>query len=86
MKLYGKLIKGTKITKEAMVFKESDNLYYRDLLEESLINLCKELDIPVPLWLKKNTKEFAAYRRTFFSKEQFVEKVYFDRFDLIVES
>jgi len=55
------------------------------LLEEGLISLCRELDIPVPLWLNKNTSEFARYRKTFFDRDQFIEDVKFDRFELRME-
>jgi hypothetical protein len=80
--LFGKLILGTKVIKEASFEVSDDNTSFRDRLEECLIGLCKELDIQVPLWLKKNTKEFVQYRTTFFTKEQFVEDIKFDKFEL----
>ena len=82
MVLSGKLIKGTKTLKETLVEENNESLSFRDALEECLIRLCAELDIPVPLWLQKNTTEFARYRRTFFTNEQFVEKVSFDKFEI----
>lgn len=82
MRLYGKLIKDTKITKEAWVENEDAALSFRDQLEACLIDLCRTLDIQVPLWLKKNTTEFVRFRRTFFPKEQFTEAVAFDRFEI----
>ncbi|MCX7748418.1 MAG: hypothetical protein N2645_16260 [Clostridia bacterium] len=85
MKLYGKIFKEAKIIREALVEREDGKASYRDLLEGCLIDVCRELEIPVPLWLKKNTSEYAAYRRTFFSNEQFVEKVTFDKFEIYVE-
>lgn len=85
MKLAGKLIKGTKIAKKAFFEKNDNSMSYTDMLEECLIGLCKELDIPVPIWMKKNTHEFAAFRRTFFSNDQFAEKVNFDRFEIRLE-
>lgn len=85
MKLIGKIIKDTRIIKEAVSERNEDNADFRDMLEACFIEVCKELDIPVPLWLKKNSKEFGAYRRTFFSREQFLEQVDFDRFDLRIE-
>lgn len=85
MKLYGKVIRDTKILKEVFVDKTDSDASYRDMLEDCLVNLCKELDIPVPIWLEKNTREFAAYRRTFFMKEQFIEKIRFDKFEIRVE-
>ncbi|NSW91126.1 MAG: hypothetical protein HPY74_10735 [Firmicutes bacterium] len=85
MKLAGKLIKGTKIAKKAFFEKNDNSMSYTDMLEECLIGLCKELDIPVPIWMKKNTHEFAAFQRTFFSNDQFAEKVNFDRFEIRLE-
>lgn len=85
MKLIGKIIKDAKIIKEASAEKDGANTNFRDLLEECFISICGELDIPVPLWLKKNSKEFGAYRKTFFLREQFLEEVDFDRFELRIE-
>jgi len=85
LKLHGKLLKNTNIIKEAAVEKADDNLPFADLLEDCFIDLCKQLDVQVPLWLKKNTSEFAAFRKTFFTKEQFIEKVTFDRLEIRIE-
>ena len=82
MKLTGNIIIGTKIFKRAIFEKDDPKMSFHDILEECLITLCKELDIPVPIWMKKNTNEFAMFRRTFFSSEQFTEKVSFDRFEI----
>lgn len=48
------------------------------------MELCAALEIPVPLWLKKNTKELANFRKTFFTSEQFMEKVWFDKFEILL--
>lgn len=85
MKIIGKLIKGTAIFSEKVVEKDDENVSFRELLEANLIALCKELDISVPLWLKRNTTEFAKFRRTSFTKEQFIESVKFDRFEIKLE-
>lgn len=55
---------------------------FRETLETCFISLCKELDIQVPMWLKKNTTEFASFRRTSFTEEQFIEKVNFQRLEI----
>lgn len=85
MILIGKLITGTRVIKEVVVENNEEGLSYRDVLEKCFIELCKRLDIQVPLWLKKNTKEFASYRRTFFTPDQFIDKVNFGRFEIRVE-
>jgi hypothetical protein len=78
--LYGKLVKDLKVLKETFVENDMENVSYHDMLEKCLIDLCRKLDIPAPIWLKKNTAEFAGYHKTFFSSEQFIEKVKFDKF------
>lgn len=54
---------------------------WMDELELGLRLLCKHLDISYPLWLQKNTKEFAQFRQTFFMFEQFDEECSRRRFD-----
>lgn len=85
MKLFGKIIKDTRIIKQAVVEKDDKNTSFRDLLEECLILLCKDMDIQVPLWLKNNTTEFVRFHRTFFTKDHFVENIKFDKFEIRIE-
>lgn len=85
MVLYGKIIKGMKIIDEAYAENNIDESSFRDALEKCLVDVCKKLDIPTPIWLKKNTVELAGYRKTFFTAEQFVEKVKFDKFIIEVK-
>jgi hypothetical protein len=86
LKLHGKLLKDARIIKQVVVEKADDNIPFVDLLESCFIDVCKQLDVQVPLWLKKNTSEFAAFRKTFFTKEQFIEKVAFDRLEIRAET
>jgi hypothetical protein len=85
LKLYGKLIKDRRIIKETFAERNDESVSFRDQLEQCLIQLCRELDIQVPLWLKTNTKEFASHHRTFFTGEHFVEKINFDKFEIRIE-
>jgi hypothetical protein len=85
LKLYGKIIRDTIILKDSFVVEEDTTLQFHKKLEKCLIDLCREIGIPVPIWLEKNTKEFAYFKKTFFTNEQFVEKVNFDRFEIRLE-
>lgn len=85
MILIGKLHVGGKLVKEAETKDGDVSKSFRDKLEKCLIELCAQMDIPVPLWLKKNTRELAIFRRTFFSSEQFIDKVWFDKFEIILQ-
>lgn len=82
MTLTGKLYVENKRIKEASVADNDEGHSFRDKLETCLIDLCAKLEIPVPLWLKKNTRELAIFRKTFFSSEQFIDKVWFDKFEI----
>jgi hypothetical protein len=86
VKLEGKLYLEGKLVKNNAVAVPDEEGSFRDRLEKCLLELCAVLEIPVPLWLKKNTKELGAFRRTFFSSEQFIEKVWFDKLEIILSS
>jgi hypothetical protein len=82
MRLEGRLFVGSRLTEIKEVVTEDTDGPFSKQLEKALVLLCKEMDIPVPIWMKKNTKEFAAFHQTIFFSEQYPEKVRFDRFQI----
>jgi len=82
MRLEGKLFKGNLMTREAVVTRNDPEASFVKELENALIDLCHALDVPIPLWLSKNTHEFAAFRQTMFFSDQYTETVHFDRFQI----
>ncbi len=50
--------------------------------EEALTELCREFDIPRPIWLNKHYREFEEFRRTQFLPEHFMEEVPFQRLEI----
>jgi len=80
--LNGKLILEGKIVKNYNAVSEDETLSFHGMLESCFLDLCKNLEIPIPIWMKKNTRELGMFRRTFFTPEQFIEKVWFDRFEI----
>ncbi len=82
MKLEGRVFKANLNLAERTVEKsEVGDSFVKDL-EWCFVKLCRELDIPIPLWLVKNTSEFAKFRQTIFFAEHFTENVSFDRFQI----
>jgi hypothetical protein len=69
------------LTEEKAEYTDSD-MTFQQKLTNCLIDICKKMDIQVPIWMNKNTKELAKFNKTFFTDEQFMEKVYFDRFEI----
>jgi len=83
MTLTGRVFSGRKIIFAKSV---SDELIkdanFHDRLETCLLGLCKEADIPAPMWLSKNSTELSRFGKTDFHSDQFPEKVGFDRFEI----
>ena len=83
MKLEGRLFVANRMTEiKEVETPDNEGEAYSVRLERALVELCRQMDIPVPMWMKKNTHEFAAFRQTIFFKEQYTEKVRFDRFQI----
>jgi len=82
IRLEGKLFKANIVAFQAVVESGGEEETFVRELEKTLIVLCRALDIPIPLWLSKNTHEFAAFRQTIFFSDQFTDKVSFDRFQI----
>ena len=80
--LEGRLFVGNRMTEIYTVDMPEDDRPFSQRLETALVNLCETHDIPVPMWMAKNTKEFAAFRQTIFFADQYIQKVRFDRFQI----
>jgi len=82
MRLEGKLFKENIAVRICTVTRDDPELSFVRGLELALIDLCHALEAPIPLWLSKNTHEFAAFRQTIFFRDQYTEPVHFDRFQI----
>ncbi|MCL2059945.1 MAG: hypothetical protein FWH01_12980 [Oscillospiraceae bacterium] len=83
MILTGRIVKGHK-TVYRKDFKDTcePGADFRDKLESCLLGLCKDADIPAPMWLGKNSSELGMFSKTDFHADQFAEPVKFDRFEI----
>ena len=82
MRLEGKIFVANKVARILDVDRQEDELKFHKQVENCLLEICQCLDISPPLWMQKNTYEFARFHQTVFTAEQFIEDVYFDRFQL----
>ncbi len=55
---------------------------FSQMMSSALVELCRLVHAPIPLWLDKNTREFSRFHQTLFFPEQFDETVAFDRMRL----
>lgn len=54
----------------------------RNAPEEALSAVCRRLDLPRPIWLEKNRREWAAFGQTRFLPDAFFEHVTFERLEI----
>jgi hypothetical protein len=54
----------------------------RDNAREALREACHEMDLPEPLWLEKNEKEWETFGMTRFLPDAFFETVPFERMEI----
>lgn len=82
MKVEGRAYRGTYLWRVLTAEDEHESLRFSKRLELCLVDICHALDVAPPLWMKKNTREFAAWHQTIFHAEQFMEDVPFSRLEI----
>lgn len=50
----------------------------------ALEKACMELDLPVPIWLDMNIRDFQRHAKTRFTGDSFIEPVDFDALEILV--
>ena len=75
-RLWARIIRKNRISRQATADCTWENA------ADALTDLCREFDIPRPLWLNKHETEFAEFRRTQFLPEHFMEEIPFDRLEI----
>lgn len=53
-----------------------------DEIPDALTEVCKEFDIPAPMWLGKQERELENFRITAFTQDNFVETVPFQKLEI----
>ena len=82
IQLEARVYRGERIVAQAVTPLEGDEDGFVPALERALRRLLRDLDLPLPLWLHKNSREFARFHVTIFFPGQFTETVDFDRLQL----
>lgn len=75
--IWSSVYKKEKLMKHITV--QSDNDDMEGALLDCLQQICRELDIEMPLWHSKHTKQLAIFHKATFKKDDFIDKFNFDR-------
>ena len=83
MKLYGQAVKGRLVMADTVAQNDERELSFQTRLEKCFVQVCRDFDVSVPMWIDRNTSEFVNFKRTIFHAEQFIDEIKFDR--LVIE-
>ena len=81
MKLWVRLMTDNRLKRDKVYF--VNNINSLELLEESLRDICHDMDIPTPIILDAHFKNFIRFHNAKFIQDDFVETLDYDM--LIVE-
>ena len=71
-----------KIIRKHRIERQATQTCGLDDAQDALTEICREFDIPRPLWLDKHTREFREFRRTVFLPEHFMEEIPFQKLEI----
>lgn len=75
-RLWARIIKKHRIARQATAPCTPEGVH------DALVELCRDFDIPCPIWLNKHENEFEAFRHTAFLPEHFMEDVPFQKLEI----
>lgn len=82
LKVWGKIIKDTKIVIDDVATADTGESYQENL-KICITELCNKLDIEKPYWLPTNLEEYNKRSKTSFNQDNFIEDINFDKFIII---
>ena len=71
-----------KVIKKQRTLHETAVECARENVEERLRDVCKDMDVPSPMWLSKQRDELERFGLTSFTADSFFESVGFDRLEV----
>ena len=83
-RLSGKCVRHTKIILNAVINDESREKSRTEKVFVAVTALAAEFDLPSPLWLEKNIRDFKRRARTRFTADNFLEALPFDYMEIEV--
>lgn len=80
-KLWAKKIKNNRID-TSFVVKNKDNISLEEKRIKCLDQICKTLDLSLPVWLKKHETEFLQFKSVVLYPEDFIDETDFDKLEI----
>lgn len=80
-RLMGSIYKDTHILKSTVVEDGGENTRTKKVFH-ALEIICHKFDLPSPIWLDSNIKDFQRFSKVRFYQDNFIETIDFDYFEL----
>ncbi len=84
MRMWARTVKHNKQLAEAVIENYDRQKTRTEKVLAALQEACMDLDLPVPLWLDGNIKDFKRSGKTRFREDSFIEPVEFDYLEFSV--
>lgn len=82
-RMWVKLFENNHMLKDITIANDKDDTRTHKILS-GLEEACLEFDLPKPIWLDSNIREFKQISKTRFTRDSFVENVEFDYMEIHV--
>jgi len=83
-RLWGKLYKDNKVICDMTVEDHSSSRSRTQKIFAAIEAICQEFDLSQPIWFDSNISTFKRLSKTRFSKDNFIDRVNFDYFEIQV--
>ena len=80
-RLMGSIYKDTHILKSTVICDDTKDSRTQKVFH-SLDSICHKFDLPSPIWLDANVKDFQKFSTVRFSQDNFIEILDFDYFEI----
>lgn len=80
-RLMGSIYKDTHIIKNIIICDDTANSRTKKVFH-CLDNICHKFDLPSPIWLDSNIRDFQRFSKVRFSQDNFIEILDFDYFEI----
>ena len=82
MQLWGKIIQGHRTVRQYTMRLEPSDRPLAEQVQDALNEMVMELDLPRPIWFKRNVEDIEVFGRTEFHQDHFIEPVRFTKFEI----
>lgn len=82
--LVGKLIRNNRILADSTVCNDDIAMTRTQKIFAAIDTICHDFDLSIPIWLDSNISEFKRTSKTRFYKDNFIDEIDFDYFEVQV--